>query len=171
MLTNTQYPASLAVRLQSESDHHARRHAPLWDRFSTSVIGWVPLKPRLDVFCFWRLLIFAEWPRRTPFSGAEKSPIAFICELKKQVHFGLVVLGERKLAISDRAGVARVSNPQRNRDSSIEKRFGSCQRCWPGEGRGTSVPRSTCWGRPEARPLNAFVSCPCRAPQMVDAGF
>jgi hypothetical protein len=47
-------------------------------------------------------------------SGAEKSPIAFICELKKQVRFGLVVLGERKPAISNGAGVAHVSNPQRN---------------------------------------------------------
>ena len=82
------------------------------DRFSTSVIVWVPLNPRLGVSCFWRLLIFAEWPRRTPFSGAEKPPIAFICELKKQVRNGLLLRGEGQSAISDRAGVAHgLSNP------------------------------------------------------------
>ena len=85
---------------------------PVWDRFSTPVIGWVPLKPRLSVFCFWRLLIFAEWPRRTPFSGAENPPIAFNCKLKKQIRRGLVLRGEGQSPISDRAGVAHgISNP------------------------------------------------------------
>jgi hypothetical protein len=70
---------------------------------STSVIVWVPLKPRLGVSL---LLNFVEWPRRTPFSRAEKPPIAFICELKKQISNGLVLRGEGQSAISDRAGVA-----------------------------------------------------------------
>ena len=77
------------------------------------VIGWVvPLKPPPRVSCFWRLFIFAKWPGRTPFSGAEKPLIAFICELKKQVRRGLVLLGEGQFAISDRSGVAHgISNP------------------------------------------------------------
>ena len=68
----------------------------------------IPPKKRLGVscFCFWRLLNCAGWPRRTPFGDAEESPIAFICELTKQVRFGLVVFGERKPAISDRTSVA-----------------------------------------------------------------
>jgi hypothetical protein len=41
----------------------------------------VPLKPYLGVSCFWGLHILVGWPRRNPFSGAEKPPIAFICEL------------------------------------------------------------------------------------------
>ena len=77
---------------------------PCLGHISTSVIVWVgPLKPRLGVSL---LLIFAEWPRRTPFSGAEKPPVAFICELKKQVSNGLVLRGQGQSAISDRAGVA-----------------------------------------------------------------
>jgi hypothetical protein len=71
---------------------------------------------RAGVSCFWRLLIFAGWPRRTPFSGAENSPIAFICELKKQVRIGLVLLGKGQSAISDRAGGAHGHlKSQRNR--------------------------------------------------------
>jgi hypothetical protein len=74
---------------------------------SASVIVWVgPLKPRLGVSCFRRLLAFAGWPRRTPFSGAEKPPVAFICEPKKQVRNSLVLRGEGQSAISDRPGVA-----------------------------------------------------------------
>ena len=83
------------------------------DRFSTSVIVWiVPLKLYPGVSCFWWLLIFVGWPGRTPFSRAENPPIAFICELKKQVRLGRVLLGEDKPAISDRAGVVHgISNP------------------------------------------------------------
>jgi hypothetical protein len=67
---------------------------------------------RVGVPCFWRLLIFAGWPRRTPLSRAENPPIAFVCELKKQVRIGLVLLGEGQSAISDRAGAAHgISNP------------------------------------------------------------
>jgi hypothetical protein len=80
------------------------RAALVCDRFSTSVIVWVPLKPHLGVSCIWRLL--AEWPRRTPFSRAEKPPIAFICELQKQVRIGLVLRDEGQSAISDATGVA-----------------------------------------------------------------
>ena len=70
---------------------------------------WVPLKPHAS---FWRLLIFAGWPCRTPFSRAENPPIAFIRELKKQVRIGLVLRGEGQSAISDRAGAAHsISNP------------------------------------------------------------
>ncbi len=100
------------------------------DRFSTLVIVWVPHPPFLGVSCFWRLFIFAKWPGRTPFSGAEKPLIAFICELKKQVRRGLVLLGEGQFAISDRSGVAHgISNPtQQKDDSSTGKRFGSGQR-------------------------------------------
>ena len=83
---------------------------PVRDRFSTSVIYWVPLKPKLGASSFLRLLIFAGW--RTPFSRAENPPIAFICELKKQVRIGLVLGGEGQFAISDRAGAAHgISNP------------------------------------------------------------
>jgi hypothetical protein len=79
---------------------------PVWDRPSTPVIAWVPLKPCLDV----SLLIFA--PGRTPFGRAENPPIAFICELKKKVRRGLVLLGKGQSAISDRAGVAHgIPNP------------------------------------------------------------
>ena len=77
------------------------------EHISASVIVWVgPLKPRLGVPCFWRLLVFAGWLRRTPFSGAEKPPVAFICEPKKQVRNSLVLRGEGQSAISDRPGVA-----------------------------------------------------------------
>ena len=48
----------------------------------------------LGVSCIWRLLNFAVWPGRKPFGGAENSSIGFICELKKQVRRGLVLLGE-----------------------------------------------------------------------------
>jgi hypothetical protein len=79
--------------------------APVRDWFST----WVPLKPHVR---FWRLLIFAGWPCRTPFSRAENPPIAFIRELKKQVRIGLVLLGEGQSAILDRVGAAHgISNP------------------------------------------------------------
>jgi hypothetical protein len=54
---------------------------------------------------------FAGWPRRTPLSRAENPPIAFVCELKKQVRIGLV-----QSAISDRAGAAHgISNPNATR--------------------------------------------------------
>ena len=87
---------------------------PVWDTLSTSVIVWlVPLKPYPGISCFWRLLIFAGYSGgRKPFSRAEKPPIAFICELKKQVRAVLVLRGEGQSAISDRAGVAHgISNP------------------------------------------------------------
>src|SRR5215471_17968934 len=74
------------------------------DRFSTFVIEWVPLKPELGVSCSWRLLIFAGWPRRTPFNRAENPLIAFICEPKKQVCNGLVLLGEGQFAIIEVRG-------------------------------------------------------------------
>ena len=77
---------------------------PVYGNVSTSVIGWVPLKPHLGISCL--LLIFAGRPRRTPFSRAENPPITFICELKKQVRRGLVLRGEGQSAISDRAGAA-----------------------------------------------------------------
>ena len=74
------------------------------------IIVWLPPKSRVS--CFWRLLIFAVWPGRKPFGRAENPPIAFICELKKQVRIGLVLLGEGQSAISDRAGAAHgISNP------------------------------------------------------------
>jgi hypothetical protein len=41
-----------------------------------------------------------------PFCRTENPPIAFICELKKQVRNGLVLLGEGQSAISDRADAA-----------------------------------------------------------------
>jgi hypothetical protein len=95
--------------------------------FSTLVIEGVPLKPELGVSCFWRLLIFAGWPRRTPFSGAEKPPITFICELEKQIRRGFVLLGEGQSTISDRAGDAhRISNPK-----ATEQGFRLCQQRQP----------------------------------------
>ena len=75
---------------------------------STLVVVGVPLKPHPGVS--WWLLIFAGWPRRTPFSGAKKPAITFICKLKKQVRLGLVLFGEGQSAISDRADVL-ISNP------------------------------------------------------------
>jgi hypothetical protein len=63
-------------------------------------------KPELGASCFCRLLTFAGWPHRMPFCRTENPPIAFICELKKQVHNGLVLLGEGQSAISDRADAA-----------------------------------------------------------------
>ena len=86
---------------------------------------WVPLKPHAS---FWRLLIFAGWPCRTPFSRAENPPIAFIRELKKQVRIGLVLRGEGQSAISDRAGAAHsISNPNATERGFKyrKKRFGS----------------------------------------------
>src|SRR5215471_3039351 len=97
------------------------------DRFSTFVIEWVPLKPELGVSCSWRLLIFAGWPRRTPFNRAENPLIAFICEPKKQVSNGLVLLGEGQFAISRCAGVAHgISNP-----NATEQGFRLCQQRRP----------------------------------------
>jgi hypothetical protein len=78
-------------------------------RFRPQSIVPVPIKPypHLGLFRFLRLLIFAvKLVRKKPFRGAENSPIAFICDLKKQVRVGLVVLGQGKSAISDRAGVS-----------------------------------------------------------------
>ncbi len=81
----------------------------------------LPLKPKLVASCFLRLLIFAGW--RTPFSRAENPPIAFICELKKQVRIGLVLLGEGQSAISDRAGAAHgISNPNAERGFKYRKK-------------------------------------------------
>jgi hypothetical protein len=45
----------------------------------------LPLKPELGVSCFWRLLVFADRQRQTPFSRAEIPPIAFVGEIKKQI--------------------------------------------------------------------------------------
>jgi hypothetical protein len=76
--------------------------------FTPECLIWTLPKPprRLDPFCLSRLLICAELRPRTPFSSAEKPPIAFACELKKQVRLGLVVFGECQPAISDRTSVA-----------------------------------------------------------------
>jgi len=66
--------------------------------------------------CHWWRLIFEGWPRRKPFSRAEKPPIAFIRELKKQVRVGPNPAGEGQFAISDRAKVAHGnSNPNATR--------------------------------------------------------
>jgi hypothetical protein len=47
-------------------------------------------------------------------SRAENPPIAFVCELKKQIRNGLVLLGEGQFAISDRADAAQaISNATR----------------------------------------------------------
>ena len=82
-------------------------------------IVMVPLKPYLGVSCFWELHILVGWPRRNPFSGAEKPPIAFICELEKQVRRGVVLLGEGQSAISDCAKTAHGnSNPNATRAGS-----------------------------------------------------
>ena len=66
----------------------------------------LPLKPEPGISCFWRLLIFAGWQRRTPFGRTENPPIAFVGELEEQVRNGLVRLSEGQFAISGRAGVA-----------------------------------------------------------------
>ena len=96
------------------------QHLVRGDRFSTLVIKWIPLKLELGVSCFWRLLIFAGWPRRTPFGGAENPPITFICELKKQVRRSFVLLGEGQSAISDRAGDAHgISNPKQQNKNFV----------------------------------------------------
>jgi hypothetical protein len=119
-------------RRLSEAERGPPRFVPGRPGFGTgfqrrSLNGWVPLKPHLGVSCFWRLLIFVKWPRRTPLSRAENPPIAFICELKKQVRIGLVLLGEGQSAISDRAGAAHgISNPNATeRGFKYRKRFGS----------------------------------------------
>ena len=91
------------------------------------VIEWVPLKLEFGVSCFWRLLIFAGWPRRTPFGGAENPPITFICEFKKQIRRSFVLLGEGQSAISDRAGDAHgISNPK-----ATEQEFCLCHKGGP----------------------------------------
>jgi hypothetical protein len=43
--------------------------------------------------CFSRRLIFEGWPSRNPFGRAEKPPIAFICDLEKQIRIGPVLRG------------------------------------------------------------------------------
>ena len=54
-------------------------------------------------------------------------PITFICELKKQIRRGLVLLGEGQSAISDRAGAAHgISNPK-----ATEQGFRLCQQRRP----------------------------------------
>jgi hypothetical protein len=66
----------------------------------------------------------ATQPRR-------EAPIAFICELKKQVRIGLDLRGEGQSAISDGAGAAHTQIPtQQDEDSSTRKSFGS----WPPAG-------------------------------------
>src|SRR6516162_3212435 len=103
------------------------QHLVRGDRFSTLVIKWIPLKLELGVSCFWRLLIFTGWPRRTPFGGAENPPITFICEFKKQIRRSFVLLGEGQSAISDRAGDAHgISNPK-----ATEQGFRLCQQRRP----------------------------------------
>jgi hypothetical protein len=100
----------------------------VWETFSTSVIVWVgPLKPHLGVSRFWHRLIVAGTPGDPkPFSGAEKPPIAFICELEKQVRRGLVLRSEGQSAISDRAGVAHgISNR-----SATERGFKYRKKIW-----------------------------------------
>jgi hypothetical protein len=105
-------PSCMAIQALASANNRPPRFMP-GGAFSTLVIEGVPLKPELGVSCFWRLLIFAGWPRRTPFSGAEKPPITFICELEKQIRRGFVLLGEGQSAISDRAGAAHgISNPK-----------------------------------------------------------
>jgi hypothetical protein len=97
----------------------------LWPRsalISTLVVVWIPLKPNPTVS--WWLLIFVGWPRRTPFSGAEKPPIAFIGELKKQVRRGLILRGEGQSAISDRAGVAHGHLKSQRNITSTGKEIG-----------------------------------------------
>ena len=76
----------------------------------------VPLNPCLGISCFsWRLIV-EGWPRRKPFSRAEKPPIVFICELEKQVRIGPFLRGEGKFAISDRANAAHgISDPNATR--------------------------------------------------------
>jgi hypothetical protein len=74
------------------------------------------------------LIIFEGWPSRKPFSGAEKPPIAFICELEKQIRIGPFLRGEGEFAISDRAKAAHGnSNPNATREGSSKRgeRFGS----------------------------------------------
>jgi hypothetical protein len=114
-------------------------------------------KPRLGVSCFWWLLIFAVRPGRKPFSGAESPPIAFICELKKQVRNGLVPRDEGQSAISDRAGVAHgpISNPNAKHASGLAER---CQ------GRGPTLQ-----GYCEPTPYVAGVACGPNAQAMVNA--
>jgi hypothetical protein len=65
--------------------------------------------PRLELFWLWRLLMFAGW------RGAEKPPIAFIGELKKQVRLGLVFLGEGQPTISNSAHCSWQFKSQRNK--------------------------------------------------------
>ena len=64
-------------------------------------------------------------------SRAENPPIAFICELKKQVRIGLVLLGEGQSAISDRAGAAHaISNANATRiigHGEAGPYFGGCK--------------------------------------------
>jgi hypothetical protein len=79
--------------------------------FSTSEKEFIPVRRQsaqaaICVSRLGRLLIFVIWPRRSPFSGAEKSPIAFICELKKQIGIGLVIRREGQPAVPNCAAVA-----------------------------------------------------------------
>jgi hypothetical protein len=93
------------------------------DRFSTLVIQWAPLIPSI-CSCFSWLIIFEGWPRRKPFSGAEKPPIAFICELEKQIRVGPFLRGEGKFTVSDRANAHGNSNTNATRAGSGEQLFG-----------------------------------------------
>jgi hypothetical protein len=63
----------------------------------------------------------AGWPGRKPLSRAENPPVAFICELKKQVRVGLVPRGEGQSAIPGRADVAHGISHL----NATEQRFGS----------------------------------------------
>jgi hypothetical protein len=78
----------------------------------------MPLSRHPGVYCFWRLVV--RWPGK-PFSGAEHSPVAFICKLEKQVCIGPIVGGEGQSAISNRASAHEISNPQRQRIQDKDK--------------------------------------------------
>ena len=53
---------------------------------STPEKEFIPVRRQSVVCRLGRLLIFVIWPRRSPFSGAEKSQIAFICEKEANRH-------------------------------------------------------------------------------------
>jgi hypothetical protein len=96
------------------------------DRFSTTVnrVGPTHTAP-------WRLVHLAAahfcGGRAERHSAVQRILIAFICELKKQVCNGLVLLGERQFAISKCAGDALgISNPK-----ATEQGFRLCQQRRP----------------------------------------
>jgi hypothetical protein len=80
-----------------------RQRAGLWSRARPKDHGGLrlrvrpsslPFKLELGISHLWRLLIFPGWPRRSRFGCAENPPVTFICELKKQVRNGRILLGE-----------------------------------------------------------------------------